>query len=104
MSLRRHACPLGKTHGEVALVGEQLQQAHDVTPKRGTGSERRRGGGKLHRRILIDAIGDQVLTFLETVGPATTISVRPARQLIESCIAASSEPLRDNVVAATIGE
>jgi hypothetical protein len=37
-------------------------------------------------------------------GPATTSSVRPPRQRIESFIADSLGPSRENVVAAAIGE
>jgi len=43
--------------GEVALFGEGLQQAHDVTRERSASTKRWRGRRKLHWLTVIDAIG-----------------------------------------------
>jgi len=47
----------GEADGDVALFGERLQQAYDVARERSAGSKRWRACRKLHRLIVINAIG-----------------------------------------------
>ena len=55
-----------ETDGDVALFGERLQQAYDVARERSASSKRWRTCRKLHRLIVIDAIGYGVI--LATAG------------------------------------
>ena len=105
MSLLGGAGSADKTDGNLALLGKGLQQAYDVARERDACSRRWRACRKLHRLTVIDAIGNGViLAAAGEAGPATTSSVRPPRQRIESCIGEPFEPPRENVVAVTIGE
>jgi hypothetical protein len=104
MSFLGGARSADETDGNLSLPGKGLQQAYDVARERHAGSRRWRGCRKLHRLSVIDAIRNGVIPRpREKTGPATTSSVRPARQRIESCIGEPFESPRENAVAVTIG-
>ena len=75
-----HACPGGEANGDVALLGERLQQAHDVAVNAAPVPNDGGACRKLHRLIVIDAVGDRRNPHLCARRPVLRPPVRCGRR------------------------
>jgi hypothetical protein len=97
--------PGGKVDAEASTVRKRLQQATNVARKRDTGTKCRHGCRHLQRLTVIDAIGNRVIVAAAGDAGSRDHQFGPtAAQRIESFIADSLGPSRENVVAVAIGE
>lgn len=104
----RECCILGSpgTAGEVdgkhRVIGKRLQQANHITGDGNAGTDRRHGCRDLHRRTVVDAIGNRIAVAAARDGGSRERQFGPpARHRIDSFTDESTE---SDVVAVAMGE